>query len=199
MLSFFSKEQGHMLLFFRKTRTRVQAGKAGEYGDLWRAVAAAVGTGRTYYQCYERWRDTMRPGLQKGAGFWNDEKDSKLVALVQQHGAKAWKNKIAEHFPGATARQCRRRFFNNLQSSRKDTAEKWTQEEERQFRALRAREGNRWAKISSLMGGTRSELDCKNKYWSGVQKRKRLAAKGGEMARKAAASADSTLTLGHPV
>ena len=173
-----------------------QAGKEGEHGDLWRAVAAAVGTGRSYGQCYERWRDSMRPGLQKGR-TWNEAKDRRLVALVQRYGEKAWEA-IAAHFPGVPPRKCRQRYINQLHPSRKAVDEPWTEEEEKQFRTLHAREGNRWATISRLMGHTRSEQDCKNKFWTAVQKRKRLEAAAENGAEKAAASADSTLLLPAP-
>ena len=52
----------------------------------WPEVAAQLGTGRTGKQCRERWRNYLRPGIQKGR--WTEEEEQTLQDMYATFGPK---------------------------------------------------------------------------------------------------------------
>jgi hypothetical protein len=77
----------------------------------WEAIAALV-PGRTKMQCYDRWKDTLDPKIDRvnaRTGKWAEDEDIKLKDAVETHGGKNW-DKIAALVPGRTQRQCCNRW-----------------------------------------------------------------------------------------
>jgi hypothetical protein len=87
-------------------------------GKNWVAVAALF-SGRTRRQCYNRWKDVLDPGADQAnelTGKWEEDEDIKLKEAVQAHGGKNWVA-IAALVPGRTKIQCKNRWHNGLDPS----------------------------------------------------------------------------------
>jgi hypothetical protein len=67
--------------------------------------------GRTAIQCLHRWTKILKPGLRKGP--WQEEEDEKLLEWVKNNGPCKW-SICAESIQGRSGKQCRERWFNNL-------------------------------------------------------------------------------------
>ena len=78
----------------------------------------------------------LRPGLVKGR--WTKEEDQTIVACIKA-GITKW-SEIAERIPGRIGKQCRERWFNQLDPSIKKGG--WTKEEDRILMGAQARMGS---------------------------------------------------------
>ena len=77
-----------------------------EHSDSnWKMIAEKV-TLRSDVQCFARWRNVLRPGLQKGP--WGSDEDDLLMFLLSR-GFRDW-SKLAQHMPGRTGTSCRDRW-----------------------------------------------------------------------------------------
>ena len=95
------------------------------YGEKqWRKIAEHI-PGRTSIQCLHRWTKILRPGLVKGP--WSAEEDEKLIAWVKAEGPNKWAQ-AAALIPGRSGKQCRERWFNNLNPNVKKG--NWSKEED---------------------------------------------------------------------
>ena len=94
----------------------------------WRAIADLV-PGRSYIQCLQRWKKALRPGLRKG--HWSKEEDATLLRLVDQYKPDWDWSLISKQIPGRNAKQCRERWFLNLDPS--INRGPWTPEEDEQL------------------------------------------------------------------
>jgi len=137
-----------------------------KYGDKnWRQIAEDV-PGRTHLQCLQRWKKALRPGLIKG--HWSKEEDQKLLGLITAYTEKGsisninWAA-ISQQIPGRNAKQCRERWFLNLDPS--INRGPWTAEEDERLLKLAAQCGGRWSLISRNMPG-RTENSVKTRYHS---------------------------------
>ena len=68
---------------------------------------------RTDVQCLHRWQKALRPGLVKGR--WTSDEDNTIVSCIAA-GITKW-SEIAEKIPGRIGKQCRERWFNQLDPS----------------------------------------------------------------------------------
>lgn len=126
----------------------------------WRAIADLV-PGRSYIQCLQRWKKALRPGLRKG--HWSKEEDATLLKLVDQYKPDWDWSLISKQIPGRNAKQCRERWFLNLDPS--INRGPWTPEEDEQLLNFVAQLGGRWALISKHMEG-RTENSVKTRFHS---------------------------------
>ena len=96
----------------------------------WKKIAERV-PNRNHVQCLQRWKKVLAPGLKKGQ--WTKEEDQLLIA----HKTINFKNwgKLAQNLPGRTAKQCRERWYYNLNPSI-NTAPFTLEEDERYSRRL---------------------------------------------------------------
>lgn len=94
----------------------------------WRAIADLV-PGRSYIQCLQRWKKALRPGLRKG--HWSKEEDATLLKLVDKYKPDWDWSLISKQIPGRNAKQCRERWFLNLDPS--INRGPWTPEEDEQL------------------------------------------------------------------
>jgi len=69
----------------------------------WKAIAAALGTGKTAAQCSQHWARVINPAIRKGA--WGATEEALLLRLHAIHG-KCW-TAIAADVPRRTDTQCR--------------------------------------------------------------------------------------------
>lgn len=91
-----------------------------------------------------------------------------MKSLVAQHGPQNWSRTIAEKVVGRNGKQCRERWYNNLDPSiRKDP---WSAEEDEILRKAHAELGNRWADIALLLPGRPSNT-VKNRWHTTLKKR----------------------------
>lgn len=126
----------------------------------WRAIADMV-PNRSYIQCLQRWKKALRPGLRKG--HWSKEEDASLLKLVEQYKPDFDWSLISKQIPGRNAKQCRERWFLNLDPSINHGP--WTPEEDEQLLNFVAQLGGRWALISKHIKG-RTENSVKTRFHS---------------------------------
>jgi hypothetical protein len=80
-------------------------------GNDWVAISALV-PGRTKSQCWHRWQDALKSGIDRASGRkgkWSAADDSQLKHAVQTHANKDWAA-ISLLVPGRTRSQCKSRW-----------------------------------------------------------------------------------------
>ncbi|KAL4497080.1 hypothetical protein ABPG72_002236 [Tetrahymena utriculariae] len=129
----------------------------------WRKISGMM-EGRSAIQCLHRWSKILKPGLVKGP--WTAEEDEKLIYWVQQYGPYKW-SQCSELINGRSGKQCRERWFNNLNPNVKKG--NWTQEEDNAIFRGYLSHGSSWSKIAKNLEG-RTENSVKNRFYSTVRK-----------------------------
>lgn len=94
--------------------------------------------------------------------LWTASEDSRLVQLVELHGAYNWTN-IAVLMPGRTNKQCHNRWTNCLNPDNKKGV--WSAEEDKTLLDMYKIVGKHWSKISMALSG-RNPLAVKNRFFS---------------------------------
>ena len=134
------------------------------YGEKqWRKISQHI-PGRTSIQCLHRWSKILRPGLVKGP--WTPEEDQRLVSWVQAEGPNKWAQ-AANFIIGRSGKQCRERWFNNLNPDVKKGD--WSKEEDELIFELYQKHGSSWSKIAKFVEG-RTENSIKNRFYSTLRK-----------------------------
>eukprot|EP00943_MAST-04B_sp_MAST-4B-sp1_P005047 g5047.t1 len=136
-------------------------------GKNWKKIADCFGAKKTEVQCLQHWRNVLNPCVVKGKGSWTPGEDYKLRQLVQKYGKTKW-SYIGKFLPGRIGKQCRERWHNHLNPDL--TKKAWTKEEEDVIIEVRAKLGNRWAKIARMLPG-RSDNDVKNRWYASLRKK----------------------------
>mmetsp|Transcript_31388 Transcript_31388/g.63725 ORF Transcript_31388/g.63725 Transcript_31388/m.63725 type:complete len:613 (-) Transcript_31388:98-1936(-) len=143
------------------------------------AAEAAAATLRpnhhTAVQCMCRWKNVLSPEVRKGP--WTEEEDHivrDLVAEAEGPEKIKWRQ-VAEHLSGRLGKQCRERWFNQLDPS--INTGQWTPDEDQRLLEAQKKFGNRWIKIAKMLKG-RTENAVKNRYNSVSFKRWKDAVEG---------------------
>ena len=134
------------------------------YGEKqWRKISQHM-KGRSAIQCLHRWTKILKPGLVKGP--WTTEEDHKLYEWVTKEGPTKW-SQCAQIIVGRSGKQCRERWFNNLNPIVKKG--NWTIEEDDLIFKLYMQYGSSWSKIAKHLNG-RTENSIKNRFYSTIRK-----------------------------
>ena len=97
---------------------------------------------------------------------WSADEDVQIVALVSEHGTRAW-SVIAAQLPTRTGKQCRERWHNQLDPN--ITKTDWSAEEDELLIASHRRFGNKWAEIAKQLAG-RTDNQIKNRWNSALRR-----------------------------
>lgn len=117
----------------------------------WKSIAQLIPY-RNPTQCLQRWKKALLPGLKKG--HWDKDEDSLLISLIRE-GKRNWGN-VATGIPGRTSKQCRERWFNQLDPNIKRG--QFSAEEDRIVLQAQKEHGNRWSRISILLPGRTEDM-----------------------------------------
>ena len=87
---------------------------------------------------------------------WLLEEDIMICVFVEKYGTKKWnviEDQLKGRIPGSnrSGKQCRERWFSNLDQMIKKT--EWNQNEEQIFIEAHKIHGNKWAEISKYIPG----------------------------------------------
>lgn len=93
------------------------------------------------------------------------EEDARLLAAINEHGAKDWKY-IATKIKTRTSKQCRERWHHHLNPSVNKGP--WTPEEDQIIIEKQKIFGNKWAKIAQFLPG-RTDSFVKNRWNSSLK------------------------------
>eukprot|EP01017_Pseudomicrothorax_dubius_P031725 TRINITY_DN4074_c0_g3_i2.p1 TRINITY_DN4074_c0_g3~~TRINITY_DN4074_c0_g3_i2.p1 ORF type:complete len:500 (-),score=94.89 TRINITY_DN4074_c0_g3_i2:168-1667(-) len=129
----------------------------------WRKISDQI-PGRTAIQCLHRWTKILKPGLVKGP--WTLEEDERLTEWVRREGPTKWAQ-AAAFITGRSGKQCRERWFNNLNPCVKKGS--WSEEEDELIFKLYKQYGSSWSKIAKFLVG-RTENSIKNRFYSTLRK-----------------------------
>jgi len=129
----------------------------------WRKISQHM-QGRSAIQCLHRWTKILKPGLVKGP--WSVEEDDRLIVWVQEKGPLKWAQ-CAHLIPGRSGKQCRERWFNNLNPNVKKG--EWSPEEDDMIFKLYVDYGSSWSKIAQHFKD-RTENSIKNRFYSTIRK-----------------------------
>jgi hypothetical protein len=132
-----------------------------KHGNDWVAVAALV-SGRTNKQCYERWTRIDPSNNGKKAVRWTQVEDRKLTKAVKKHG-NDWVV-VATMVPGRSNKQCRERWTYILDPSNNGkNAGKWKPEEDGKLTKAVKKHGNDWVAVAGMVHG-RSNAQCRVRW-----------------------------------
>ena len=92
--------------------------------------------------------DNAQPQPASERRVWSADEDVKIVALVGEHGTRAW-SVIAAQLPTRTGKQCRERWHNQLDPN--ITKTDWSAAEDEALLASHRRFGNKWAEIAKRL------------------------------------------------
>ncbi|EAR97265.1 Myb-like DNA-binding domain protein (macronuclear) [Tetrahymena thermophila SB210] len=101
-----------------------------------------------------------------GKGPWSFDEDNKLLDWVKANGPQKW-SLCSETIPGRSGKQCRERWFNNLNPNVKKG--NWTAEEDDMIFQGYLQHGSSWSRIAKNLEG-RTENSVKNRFYSTVRK-----------------------------
>ena len=142
-----------------------------QYGKQWSVLATHI-PNRSATQIAARWDKCINPNLQKGP--FSAEEDQLIIEFVEKHGIHAWP-KVTSVLPKRTAKQCRERWFNNLDPT--VTKGPWTPEEDDMIYQAWLKYGPKWSQIAKLIPG-RTDNSIKNRWNASISKRMRVDENG---------------------
>lgn len=135
-----------------------------KYGKQWSVLATHI-PNRSATQIAARWEKCINPKLTKGP--FSAEEDQIIRDFVETHGVHAWP-KVTTVLPNRTAKQCRERWFNNLDPV--VTKGPWTPEEDKMIFEAYLKFGPKWSTIARTIPG-RTDNSIKNRWHASISKR----------------------------
>ncbi|KIM67872.1 hypothetical protein SCLCIDRAFT_20855 [Scleroderma citrinum Foug A] len=129
------------------------------YGHNWSLVARYVSEDATPTQCSNRYQRTLDPSVKRIN--WTPEEDARLRIAVAAHG-QSWVD-VAAAMPGRTNDQCRDRWNDQLNPTINKAY--WSQDEDKALLdAVEANANATWKEISELLGTSRTDAMCRNRF-----------------------------------
>ncbi|KAE9412608.1 hypothetical protein Angca_005460, partial [Angiostrongylus cantonensis] len=126
----------------------------------WAALAKELGTDRTPYQCFEKYRSHFFKSTRE----WTKEEDDRLVALVKIMSVNdlvQW-DKVCFYMPGRTRQQVRSRYQRTLDENVRHG--RWTGHEDLLLMSAVAQFGAKdWTKVAKCVVG-RSDGQCRERW-----------------------------------
>jgi hypothetical protein len=140
------------------------------YGSKDWGVIATLISGRTDIQCRDRWRNFLKPNIDRRTrrtGAWTEDEDGKLKAAAQLHGSEDW-GVISTLIPGRTDTQCRKRWDRWLNSFNSSSIDRvigrtgaWTEDEYGKLKdAVQLHGSKDWGVIATVVPG-RTKDQCR--------------------------------------
>lgn len=126
-----------------------------KYRSNWESISEQVPES-TPETCIERWSEMNK----RKRGPWSSEEDKLLKELLLNTSSRNW-TEIASKVAGRSSKQCRERWFHNLDPKIKK--ETWTIDEDQVLISTHKEVGNKWAKIASRLPG-RTENAVKTRF-----------------------------------
>lgn len=142
-----------------------------QYGKQWSVLATHI-PNRSATQIAARWDKCINPKLQKGP--FSAEEDQLIIEFVEKYGIHSWP-KVTSVLPKRTAKQCRERWFNNLDPS--VSKGPWTPEEDQMIFEAWLKFGPKWNQIAKTIPG-RTDNSIKNRWNASISKRMRVDERG---------------------
>ncbi|XP_064649667.1 uncharacterized protein LOC135501466 [Lineus longissimus] len=130
----------------------------------WEEIAGALGTGRTAFQCIQRYQQRLNPN-HCNHERWSPEENEQLLELVKiteklEGSVTNWAQ-IALAFDGRMERQCLTQY-NKINPDQ--TIGRWTEEEDSKLLAgIRTLGPKRWYEIAKLVPG-RNGVQCRERW-----------------------------------
>ena len=122
-------------------------------------------------------------------GKWSKVEDATIRLWVLAHGAQNWAALAAEYLPGRLDKQCRERWYNQLDPAIRRGA--WTGEENQIIMQAFHKLGGRWSVMSStLLPPGRTDNAVKN-HWNTYLKKRYNEHYCADVARTAAVRFDA--------
>lgn len=115
-------------------------------------------------QCESRYNRLTKPPMIKGP--WTIEEDEKLMEWVRREGPNKWAQ-AAQFIQGRSGKQCRERWFNNLNPGVKKG--NWSEAEDDLIFTLYKKHGSSWSRIAKYLPG-RTDTAIKNRFYSTLRK-----------------------------
>ncbi|KAK0403004.1 hypothetical protein QR680_016664 [Steinernema hermaphroditum] len=131
----------------------------------WDVVAAKLRTGRTPFQCFQKYQNEVIFN-EHFTKPWTVEEDEKLKSLVDTFQTQQYKcipfKKVASFMEGRTERQVQRRYHTIISTDRKTG--RWTEEEDCYLLTAVDKYGEKnWDKVASEVKG-RLAHQCRERY-----------------------------------
>jgi hypothetical protein len=145
-----------------------------QFGKQWSVIASHI-PNRTATQIAARWEKCIDPKLTKGT--FTREEDQLIVSFVRENGTRSWP-KITRIIPHRTPKQCRERWFNNLDPS--VVKDPWTGEEDRRIFEAYLTHGPKWSVIAHDLPG-RTDNAIKNRWNASISKRMHIGDEGRQV------------------
>lgn len=127
----------------------------------WVDISKDLNTGRTPYQCFERYVSTLE--MKDYNLKWTPEDDALILEGIKRYGTKSWK-KVSESIPNRSWEQCRSRYYQALLQKVKKGH--WSQYENSRLLLFLFFYGiNDWTTISKRMV-TRNSSQCRDRWYN---------------------------------
>lgn len=94
----------------------------------WDNICDDLNTGRTPWQCFEHYQQSLNPHLVKSTE-WTLEEDLQLKRAVEMYGEKQWML-VAQEVPGRSAYQCNLRWRRSIVCHEGRTEGRWSDEDQ---------------------------------------------------------------------
>ncbi|VDD90077.1 unnamed protein product [Enterobius vermicularis] len=126
----------------------------------WEVVARRLGTARTPFQCFKKYKVEFDKELKTQ---WTREEDTALITLchsMRTNGKIPWE-KVYNYMEGRSRQQCKVRYARTLDAELRHG--RWSEEEDILLKCAIGRFGKNWQQVASCVPG-RSDAQCRDRW-----------------------------------